>query len=1156
MTGLEGLYKWLDDNLIQFGGDEPFLIIGEKTYGLIEPKKLFGKDMKLMGRDVFDEDPDYYVYEFGGQYFYSPSSTDDIEFNILRYSGSIVTEFPDTGYAHLGIHGGYEMMSGLGDYDDWCKKAAFMGCKALGIAEKHTLAGAAAFQSACDDHNIQPVIGETISISFSDELTIDVKIYVIDGDGWYNLLVLHKLISVDGQTDVSSHDLATYSKGLLPVISYGTKLTKELVAFFKDNFIKVFYQIDSVQYDNEDRDVGLLKNVRIYLDKYMDDVPPILINDTYYLEAEDRKVRKKLLASAGLFAPDSYNQHFKTLDESFADIALLFDENDERLYILFESMLASISELVDTCEFKIEFGKFRMPEFTMDGLPERFKSDIKEDLFWELIEAGVTERGILDNDEVADEYMDRLDTEAKVIKDGGFIDYFLILWDIVRWSQENDILTGIGRGSAGGSLIAYLLGITQLDPLRYGLLFERFLNAGRIGKSLPDIDVDFEGDRRDDVKRYMERKYGVHNVCSVGTYSKLRVKAALKELVDSNTSSKDINYVTSLIKDRDGDWDEIFKSAVTKAPFKTFVKNNINLINNVRVVLGQPKTESIHACATIISPNHDEIGERNIYTWFPVKKRDGILISEWEGEYLEKAGFLKEDILGVKRLDQFKHTIKLIRKELDINIDIHNREQVPLDNEKVYELFALGYSEDTFHFGTSGMKVLLADLKPVCIDDMIDTNALHRPALMDIGAHIRYVQVRFGEKSAEIDWGLDDIVQHTNGIIIYQEQVMQAVQKLGGFTLVEADNIRKAMGKKKPEILEPYKDRFIEHLIGLGCPDIEAGKIWHKLELFAGYGFNRSHAAAYSITGYISQWFKVVYPAYFWTTAFEFADDSEGDIPRYMAEIRKIEALTGFDNNITCEPPDVNVSEDRFVTNFSTNTIHWSLLRVREVGSVAVEEIMTVRGKNGKFFSMKEFFKRVQRKKVNKKVVDSLIMAGCFDAMYDIKEPKQRVKIFNDYIVEAGHDKDKYGTIYSSNAKHNFWWAYMQKYISGLGDINYKNLMTHVGYKSKGTYADAEIVNNNDNRGKWVRVGGIVTKVEPHSKKDGSELANVLIETNYEFVWVTLWTEVWLKHRETIAHSKNSILLINGRIQEDKWKGLNVVETNEKGTEVMLFGQG
>ena len=706
-------------------------------------------------------------------------------------------------------------------------------------------------------------------------------------------------------------------------------------------------------------------------------------------------------------------------------------------------------------------------------------------------------------------------------------------------------MTGIGRGSAGGSLIAYLLGITKVDPLKYGLLFERFLNESRIKNSLPDIDTDFEGRRREEVKQYMIDRYGANYVCSVGTYTTFGIKGAIKDLARQfNLEFGTVNYMTSALQLESESFLEMFKSAQQRDRVREFVYKNPEVFNLIPLCLGQPKTASIHACATLIVPKKDKFGnDVTIFDWLPMRKtEDGQLISEWEGGYTESAGFLKEDILGIKQLDKFRCIFDLIKETVGEDISLDN---IPLDNTEVYEYFQEGLSEDVFHFGTHGSMGLSKELKPETIHELIDMIALHRPGAMNTGSHTKYVRCKYGRSVPEYDFGLEEVTKMTYGLYIYQEQVMRAVRDLGDFSLVDADGVRRAMGKKIKSKMDGYKKQFMKSATSKGCDEIEAINIWNKLEVFSGYGFNKSHAAAYAITGYICNWLKVNFPTQFWTVAFDFARDHE--IPRYISEIARSK------NPIKIAPPDINNSQERFTADFKNNILYWSFSHIKQCGSNTAKALIEEREKNGKFFDFEEVFDRLPKAQVKKDVFVNLILAGSFDEMYGIDQEnsqcKKRLQIIQEFYKLRNEDlPDLYRN------KQEWWWRLQQKLISGLSHFDYRKLIKASNLKDKeDKYIDATelmLLSTNNNSRKRPRrvVAGIVTTVEERNSKNG-KFANVLLDHNSDSIPVTFWAGEWKEARSEILQSKNSILVVEGNVQFDTFKyKTNIINTDSKST--------
>ena len=1129
-------------------------------------EKVFDETFNLIfenqeDRDIIDSmeiDGLVAIYEFGGQFYWTEKLV-DIELKLFKYIGAAEKQL-DLDWAFLGIHGEYEILNGSREYKDWCKKAKFLGINKLGICEKNTLAGTLPFQLACFDNKIQPILGETITVTRENpplldkvlknleiaETTFELKLFAVNYIGWQNLLQINSLLTSQTESKITEERLLELGSGLVCVISSESinNFSPNRITIYKNRFAQLYYQLDSCIFLNQEKDESFLSAQKKYFTEYMGEVMPILLNDAYFLDQKDCGI-KKLLNKIGNngFEFSSENQHFKTIDENFFIFEKLFKDTDaDLMFEILEIAIQSTLELAELCQFKIELGKIYLPKYQIE-FPYDLQFKTSEEMFLYLIDEGLKnkitsvlicdEEASIENDEIIKQYENRLEYEISVIKKGNLIDYFLILWDIIDWCKKRNILTGIGRGSAGGCLIAYLMDITKIDPIKYELLFERFLNEGRIGKSLPDIDTDFESARRDEVKSYMETKFGQNYVCSVGTYGTLKMKAALKDLGRlSNLSFYERNYVTAIL-DSDPDqpltMTDLFRQASEKPVLKNFIQKNAELINNLYLCMNQIKNASIHACATLILPKEKNGEEMNIFNWLPVKRMDGMLVSEWEGTYLEAAGFLKEDILGIQQLDKFKRIFELVKQtnELDLSFD-----SIDYAEPKVYEMFCQGFARDTFHFGTDGLINYAQELLPTTIDDLIAMISLHRPGVMNTGMHKKYVKRKFGEEEIEYDYMLEEVTRATYGLFCYQEQVMKAVQILGNFTLVEADDVRKAMGKKKRELIDSYKEKFIKGALQNKCKQQDAEDIWHKLEEFATYAFNKSHAAAYAMTGYTCNWLKFKYPVQFWITAFEFAKDE--NISKFISEIKKT-------SKIKIKPPHINRSERQFTADFDQQIIYWSLIRVKQLGGIACDVILEERQKNGQFFSLEEFYNRVPKAKVNKRVIINMILAGLFDEIEHIESENDRIALLYNYCELSKNEIDP--ECESEIASQNWWWIMRQKEISGLGYFDYEQLLRQKDFSEE--FIDELSFQKESNQGEHVCIGGIIKEVIERKAAKGL-FGQLQIDCNDELIYITYWTKNWKDSGEKIKASLGRIILISGIIKFDDYKKQNVLQTQDK----------
>ena len=1128
--------NFIKDNVFEIDGVEgQFYYLNRENNNI----NLFCIEMKIFWTfeervEIFQNEYKYFVFEFGGNYYYNETqSYPNFDLKLLKNLGE-VNEIRKIPFCNLAIHGGYELLNGSGSYDDWCKKAKFYGHTSVGIAEYNTLAALLAFQNYAKQNEIKPIFGETIAVKL-DDYSFRAKIYVKNKTGWKNLLRIHKNINVDGDgSGIHILDLQKHTEGIIFVLPQDYNFNNEYNEAILSSFENIFYQIDATIWRSNRRDLEQLNMLKEYINNHLDTVQPVLISDAYYIEKNDYNVKNVLNKIGDVkFQFSSKNQFFKNVDDIFEVFGDMFGKKQDIL----EKAINNTMVISDLCDFEIDTTHFRLPKYELTEEESKLYKD-SEELFLDLMKKGLDRKV---DKEKHKEYQERLDEEIRVIKLGGFIDYFLILWDLMQWCKEQNILRGIGRGSAAGSLISYLLDITEADPIEYDLLFERFLNEARLSQGLPDIDCDFPGLSRDDVKRYMEQRYGINYVASIGTYSTMKLKMAIKDVGRVfDVPFKEMNNVTScLTEDMDGDgksFINLFEAAVKNQVLKKFVKENVDLVNTLQVVLNQPRSSSIHASAVIVVPKEDENGEpMDIYDWLPVRKVGEMLVSEWEHKYVEQAGFLKEDILGIAQLDKFTNILKLIKENHGIDLDIYS--DIPLDDKNVYEIFHLGLNEDVFQFGSPSQKSYSKLVKPENIEHLNAMNALYRPGPMDVQAHVNYYKIKNGEKEEEYYWGTEEVLGSTYGLIVYQEQTMKMAQVLADFDLTEADGLRRALTKKgKGSEAQNFKDKFIDRCIAKGCGENEANDIWDALEAFTKYGFNRSHSLSYAITGYMCQWFKVNYPLEFWITSLQYSKDDQ--IYSKISEINKL------NQGVSVSPPDINKAGEGFYADNETKNIYWSLSKIKYVGEAAVNVIIEEREKNGAFFEFEEFLKRVPKAKINKRVVYNLIISGAFDEISGIKKGQERLRLnlIKEYCkLNKKEVEPEYLTPIAKNSSE--FWILKQKESCGLGYIDYGRLISQMkeirwpkGTRTK--WIDEQSFMNCEEKELGI-VGGVVTFVNKKMKKDGSSFAELRIECNNEMILCTVWTTEYEKYKEEIDNSVGKIILISGEIYNNKWRGHN-----------------
>lgn len=1142
-------------------GDEP-IINGQFQFNMSDEEHIA----------LADGGYDYILFEFGGKFYYSKLDLvknrydDDAykpHFEDFKYIGRCA-EPQQRMFTHLGVHDEYELLNGSGDDDAWAKKAEFLGFKTLGLCNLNTQASTLAFQTACQKHGIKPIFGETVVVARnydpeSDQIpeTYELKLYVSNNDGYHSLLHINRAINVTYSGFIPDEELYKLGKGLICVIPKdsefnsiitqpSSKAALALLAVYKKSFDSVYYQIDTVEYTSGSQFRKHLKNIDCYIKRYVKLIPPILINDSYYLDAEHAGLKELLNKVAGKIYPESQVQYFKTESETYASYAEWFT-SAPALRDTIELAIDNANTVVENIDFTIPAGERKLPKFDEN-------KDV-DAMFFAEVQNGINERiiGKIPED-MYDMYMERIEKECSVMIPAGLSDYFMILWDIMNWCRSNNIMVGPGRGSVCGSLVAYLLHITDVDPIKHDLLFERFLNETRVSgeraksaDSMPDIDCDFPTAHRDEVKEYITKKYGVDYACSIGTYGRMKLKTCLKDFGKiKGIPFQEMNDLTKDIDDQiEYVWGDLIEYACRSRQLYQFVQNNPDLVHMTKYALLQPRSASVHPSAVIIVPRHDSDGnEMTIYDWMPVKSVDGVLVSEWEGKYIDKSGFLKEDILGLSQLDKFSAMLELIKQNHKRTIRLLD---IPLTDDEVYTTLSRGWAEDIFQFGTKGQGQFLREVKPNSFEQLAVMTALFRPGPMDSGAHHDYAQIKNGKKKPEFDFGLKEVTKNTFGLYAYQEQVMQAVNVLGGLSLIEADVLRTVMKKKDHAKMESFKEKFINGAVERGCKIDEANRIWGKLETFSRYGFNKSHAVAYTLMSYWGQWFKVHYPLEFWTVTLN--EESEKKLPYFVSEMKK------FRNGITVSPPDINKSDIRFTCNVRDNAIYSSLTGIKGVGEVAVTEILRVR-EQSKFFSFEEFCSRVPSK-VNRGVIEKLVIAGAFDGIEMLENERERNGLIRKLNELKGVKTEKYvGREFESNSM----WIQMQKELTGFGDVDLSGLVDDdpdIPKKHKKALIaphDLERLSANTLAAVVGRVNYIREfTINKEGRNKGKHCARGTIDCNGTIIDFTLWSEDWEDKKYKEKDFKDKIVFFSGMVTDDAYMHKKTLRSAGRNTMVKVL---
>lgn len=683
--------------------------------------------------------------------------------------------------------------------------------------------------------------------------------------------------------------------------------------------------------------------------------------------------------------------------------------------------------------------------------------------------------------------------------------------------------------------------------------------------SLPDIDVDYVSDRRQEIKDYLEERYnadGRQRVFSAGTFTTMKLKAALKDVARVHRVPHSIvNYITAMIDDGT-DWTGLFRQAASNRKLRDFIQTYPLVIEDVQGLLGQPKAASIHASAIVVTPDMRDGRPAECFDFLPVRKMDGALVSEFDGYSVDEIGLLKEDVLATKELAKLSAVIALVNRNFGQELTIGRITQDMLEDGKTYRLLSDGNTQNVFQFSSPGITRFIQDVQPECIEDLIAINALYRPATLDIGATDDYVRFRRGEVAPVYNYGCYEATKNTFGIMVYQEQFMSVAHTLGGFDLGKTDYLRKAIGKKKADLMATLKADFIAGAVGNGCPDYEAEEIWHKIEVAGKYSFNRSHAAAYALTAYCGAWLKANYPSAFYTVALQWADDKE--IPSLMAEMERC-------SSAKIVPPDINRSGTEFFTDYATDEIFWSLTRIKQVGVKTVEYIVTERDRGGAYTGIENFIHRIFRYKlkkysywddpdnaeeavkvpVNARHVKHMILAGCFDRIEKVGAVTERCALLERAARELGFSLSEKDFPQDMRGRH-FFWSQQQIAVSGIGSIDYRRIFDNSEarrqVKGKASYLTLDEVARDENDGRRATVCATVVDVTEHTYKDretGSRkrFAKLTLSQNNRLAECVCWNDYYMEHRAEIQSLKDRVVILTAVIRYSDYNGCNTLQT-------------
>lgn len=1056
-----------------------------------------------------------------------------------------------TDFVHLHVHTQYSLLDGAIRPDHLMQRCKDFGMHSVAVTDHGTMFGAVDFYEKAVKSNIKPVIGCECYVaprSLEEKTPLDkdglthLVLLAENQEGYTNLCKLATIAQLKGfyyKPRIDKEVLRVHSKGLIALsaclhgelathlINGRVEKADEAALFYQklfgeDNF---FLEVQNNGIDIQEKvNEGLLDMSRRL------SIPLVASNDCHYLDKNDVRAHDVLLCiQTGKTVHDNKRLKFQT-DQ-------LYFKSPEQMCEYFKDYPGAVentSKIANRCHIEFDFNTYHFPKFetpsneTPDSL---FEKETRQG--FKRVMAKVLKK-YPDADQAV--YQKRLDYEISVIKSMGFSGYFLIVADFIAYAKNNKIPVGPGRGSAAGSLVAYCLGITDLDPLEYGLIFERFLNPARI--SMPDIDVDFCIIGREDVFKYVVEKYGGGDyVAQIITFGKLKTRAVIRDVGRAlGIPLKEVDVIAKLIPDV---LNIKLKDALKQEPkIRQMAEGRPDideLIQVCHVLEGLPRHASTHAAGVVI-------GDKPLVNYMPLfRGKKGEVITQFDMKVVENIGLVKFDFLGLRNLTVIEKTLKLIEKQGYARPDLT---EINMEDTATYELLSKGDTTGVFQLESSGMKDLLVRLQPACFEDIIALVALYRPGPLDSGMVDQFVERKHGRRSVEyLVPQLEPILKETYGVIAYQEQVMKIAGELANYTMADADGLRKAMGKKIQAVMAQHRELFMKGAKENQIPEEKAKDIYDLMETFGRYGFNKSHSAAYALIAYQTAYLKTHYPVELMAALLTSEMHSIDGVVKYIAECKI--------HGIAVLPPDVNESEIEFTV--VDQKIRFGLVAVKNVGEGAIETILEKR-KEGNFTSLFDFCQRVDLRKVNKRVIEALIKCGAFDSTGACRS--QMMAVLEDAISfgqrvqrEKGDPQlglfDMGGTspslINAPPLPNITEWDQSQLltnekdslgfYISGHPLSGYEDILEK--FTSADTLTIQEIADKTA-----IRIGGLVRGVKVIRTKKGEPMAFVTLEDMHGTVEITVFSSLYAEIVDLLV--EDNPVLVQGEVQRDE-KSLKIL---------------
>lgn len=1063
-------------------------------------------------------------------------------------------------FSHLHCHTQYSMLDGAAGIANLIQKAKNTGMPAIAITDHGNMFGVPEFVKEARMQGVKSVIGCEFYIAPSgmndreDRTRYHQVLLAKNLKGYKNLTKLCSMGYTDGlyyKPRIDKETLAEYSGGLVAttcclaseinqtIIRKGEEEARKLFEWYLDVFGDDYY-IELQRHGLKDQD-----HCNEILNKWAREynVKMIATNDCHYVEKQDSEAHDILLAlqtNADINDPN----RFRFTDDNNNLNAEFYLKTQEEMRELFNDVPSSIdntNEIVEKVDSIDLSSELLLPHYS---IPEEF--DSMDAYLRELTYKGAKIR----YGEIGQEIGERVEQELSIIKNMGFAGYFLIVQDFTSEARRRGVFVGPGRGSSAGSVVAYCLGIINIDPLKYDLLFERFLNPERI--SPPDIDIDFDDIGRQEVINYVVEEYGRRNVAQIVTYGTMKAKTAIRDVGRVlGVSLHEVNRISKLFPDRPGldTFDKVLdpeknpeSAKDLEALFEHSDPQIAKMMRYARTLEGSARQTGIHAAGVIIAPG--EISE-----YVPVAlSKEKELITQYDGPSAEECGLLKMDFLGLKTLSILKTVIEFVGENHGKKYEL---DEIPFDDEKTFELYRKANTIGTFQFESDGMRKYLKQLKPTSIDDLIAMNALYRPGPMQFIPE--YIDRKHGRSKIEYPHAdLKNILEPTYGIMIYQEQIMKTAQRMANYTLGEADLLRRAMGKKKRDVMAEQEEIFVRRAVENGVEKSKAKEIFDMMAEFANYGFNKSHSAAYSVVAYQTAYFKANYPAEYMASVLSHNMGDIDKVSKFIEECYKM--------GILVDPLNINTGEGKFVAR--DGRIQYGMEAIKGVGSNAVEELVRERKENGEFESIFDFTKRMDLRVCNRKTLESLIQAGAFDCMNtNRRQLMENLDMIITYAqrmqeLKESNQSDLFGdgggsasVIGEPELEKIEPWSNIERlnkereligfYLSGHPLNKYKeDIEIFCSHTLK-----PETLENLKDRAD-VRVTGIITEVKRVTDKRGRPFAFVRMEDMHGAVEVITFNDVYDSHLGMIQ--VDTLVVVEGHIDKRSGQAKIIAKSLER----------